>query len=139
VPTPDPALIDTDVASVLDRARLFRRVMPAGLARLVAGRPLALSVITLGEASYGALSRKWSARRTTEMLAFYADHFDIIELGRPVAIEYGRLRAASEALGRPVAGNDLWIAASATGNGPPLVTLNRRHFEPLTLHGLRLL
>jgi len=73
------------------------------------------------------------------MLAFYTDHFDAIELGRPVAIEYGRLRAASEALGRPVAGNDLWIAASATANGLPLVTLNRRHFEPLTLHGLHLL
>jgi predicted nucleic acid-binding protein len=33
----------------------------------------------------------------------------------------------------------LWIAASATANGLPLVTLNRRHFEPLTLHGLQLL
>jgi predicted nucleic acid-binding protein len=40
---------------------------------------------------------------------------------------------------QPLASNDLWIAASATANGLPLVTLNRRHFEPLTLHGLRLL
>jgi predicted nucleic acid-binding protein len=88
VSTPDPALLDTDVASVLYRARLFRRVVPAGLV---------------------------------------------------AAIDYGRLRAATEALGRPVASNDLWIAASATANGLPLVTLNRRHFEPLTLHGLRLL
>jgi len=75
VPTPDPALIDTDVASILYRARLFRHVMPTGLARVVADRPLAISVITLGEASYGALSRKWSSRRTAEMLAFYADSF----------------------------------------------------------------
>jgi predicted nucleic acid-binding protein len=43
------------------------------------------------------------------------------------------------ALGRPVPGNDLWIAVSAAANGLPLVTLNRWHFEPLTLHGLRLL
>jgi hypothetical protein len=50
----------------------------------------------------GALSRKWSPRRTTEMLAFYADSFGLIELGRTVAVEYGRLRAATEALGRPV-------------------------------------
>ena len=62
--TPDPALIDTDVASVLYRARLFERVVPAELALVVTGRPLAISVITLGEASYGALSRKWSPRRT---------------------------------------------------------------------------
>ena len=137
--TPDPALIDTDVASVLYRARLFKRVVPAGLARVVTDRPLAISVITLGEASYGALSRKWSARRTADLLAFYADSFGAIELGWAVAVEYGRLRAATEALGRPVASNDLWIAASATANGLPLVTLNRRHFEPLTLHGLSLL
>jgi predicted nucleic acid-binding protein len=139
VPTPDPALVDTDVASVLYRARLFRRVVPAGLVDAVAGRPLAISVITLGEASYGALRRKWSAQRTAEMLAFYTDSFGVIELGRAVAVEYGRLRAATEALGRPVASNDLWVAASATANGLPLVTLNRRHFEPLTLHSLRLL
>jgi hypothetical protein len=79
---------------------------------------------------------------------FYVDYYfgmltdpleGLVHLGWPPALEYGRLRAASEALGRPVAGNDLWIAASATANGLPLVTLNRRHFEPLTLHGLRLL
>ena len=46
--TPDPALLDTDVASVLYRARLFRRVVPAGLVGVVADRPLAISVITLG-------------------------------------------------------------------------------------------
>jgi predicted nucleic acid-binding protein len=56
-----------------------------------------------------------------------------------VAVEYGRLRAATEALGRPVPSNDLWIGASAMANGLPLITLNRRHFEPLTLHGLQLL
>lgn len=115
--TPDPALIDTDVASVLYRSRIFQRVVPAGLARVVADRSLAVSVITLGEASYGALSRKWSARRRAEMLAFYSGNFGVIEVGPGVAVEYGRLRAATEALGRPVASNDLWIAASATANG----------------------
>jgi hypothetical protein len=73
VSTPDPALIDTDVASVLYRGSLFERVAPGRLAGVVSDRPLAISVITL---------------------------------------------AAKEL---------------------PMVTLNRRHFEPLTLHGLRLL
>jgi len=139
VSTPEPALVDTDVASVLYRARLFRRMVPAGLVDVVADRPLVISVVTLGEASYGALSRKWSPRRTTEMLAFYTDSSGLIEFGRTVAVESGRLRATTEALGRPVPSNDLWTAASATANGLALVTLNRRHFEPLTLHVLRLL
>ena len=55
--TPDPALLDTDVASVLYRARLFQRVVPSGLVGLVAERTLAISVITLGEASYGGRYR----------------------------------------------------------------------------------
>jgi hypothetical protein len=55
---------------------------------------------------------------------------------RSSTVGSGRQR---EALGRPVPSNDLWIAASATANGLSLVTLNRRHFKPLTLHGLRLL
>jgi predicted nucleic acid-binding protein len=38
-----------------------------------------------------------------------------------------------------IADNDLWIAACATANGLPLATLNRRHFEPLTIFGLTLL
>ena len=64
------------------------------------------------------------------MLALYADNFGLIDLGRPLDVEYGRLRAATEGLGRPIPGNDLWNAASATSNGLPLITLNRRHFEP---------
>jgi hypothetical protein len=36
------------------------------------------------------------------MLAFYADNFGLIDLGRPVDVEYGRLRAATERLGRPI-------------------------------------
>ena len=63
----------------------------------------------------------------------------VLAVEEPVADEYGRLRAATEAVGRPVADNDLWIAASATAVDVALVTLNRRHFEPLALHGLTLL
>jgi predicted nucleic acid-binding protein len=87
VSTPDPALIDTDVASVLNRSRLFRRVVPAELAQVIAERSLAISVITLGEARYGALSRKWSAWRTAGMLEFYTEQFAVVELGQEAAAE----------------------------------------------------
>jgi predicted nucleic acid-binding protein len=55
------------------------------------------------------------------------------------AAEYGYLRASAEAVGRPIGDNGLWIAACASANGLPLVTLNRRHFEPLTIFGVTLL
>jgi predicted nucleic acid-binding protein len=66
--------------------------------------------------------------------------FDVVGLDDvDTAAEYGYLRASTEAVGQPISDNDLWIAASASANGLPLVTLNRRHFEPLTLFGVTLL
>ncbi len=73
------------------------------------------------------------------MLAFYEEMFDVIPGDKETAAEYGRLRASTEAVGRPIADNDLWIAACASANGLPLVTLNSRHFEPLTIFGVVLL
>jgi predicted nucleic acid-binding protein len=58
--------------------------------RVVTERSLAISAVTLGEATYGALWRKWSTRRTAEMLTFYANSFGVVEVDRDVAVEYGR-------------------------------------------------
>jgi tRNA(fMet)-specific endonuclease VapC len=133
------ALIDTDVASTLYRERYFDRRVPAALASTLASRRLAISLVTLGEAHYGARKRKWAPERSARMLGFYGGMFDIVPSDRDTAAEYGYLRASTEAVGRPIADNDLWIAACASANGLPLVTLNRRHFEPLTIFGVQLL
>jgi predicted nucleic acid-binding protein len=109
------------------------------LATTLASRRLAISLVTLGEAHYGARKRKWAVERSSRLLTFYGRSFDVIRPDHDTAAEYGYLRAGTEAVGRPIADNDLWIAACASANGLPLVTLNRRHFEPLTIFGLRLL
>jgi hypothetical protein len=70
------------------------------------------------------------------MLAFYADNFGLIDLGRPVDVEYGRLRAATEGLGRPIQqrpvdrriGDEQWPAAHHPE--PPALRAS-------PLHGLR--
>jgi predicted nucleic acid-binding protein len=135
-----PALVDTDVASTMYRERYFDRRVPAALANALANRGLAISLITLGEAHYGARKRKWSSDRTARMLSFYREMFDVVGVANEdTAAEYGYLRASTEAVGQPIADNDLWIAACASSNGLPLVTLNRRHFEPLTIFGVTLL
>ncbi len=136
----EPVLVDTDVASALYLERYYDRRVSASLAGTLATRRLAISLITLGEAHYGARKRKWGPPRTTRMLAFYQEMFDVVPLADDdTAAEYGYLRASTESVGQPIADNDLWIAACATANGLPLVTLNRRHFEPLTIFGLVLL
>jgi len=131
------ALVDTDVASTLFREYDYDRRLPAALEDRLASRRLAISLITLGEAHYGARKRKWGPRRSARMLAFYRQRFDLIGLDEEdTAAGYGYLRASTEAAGRPTADNDLWIAACAAANGLPLVTLNRRHFERLTIFGV---
>jgi predicted nucleic acid-binding protein len=140
VPEHDPVLVDTDVASALHLERYFGRRVPASLAVSLATRQLAVSLITLGEAHYGARKRKWGPPQTSHMLAFYQEMFDVVSLDDEIiAAEYGDLRASTESVGRPIADNDLWIAACASANGLPMATLNRRHFEPLTIFGLTLL
>jgi predicted nucleic acid-binding protein len=136
---PDDALVDTDVASTLYRERLFIGRVPNEVVPAIQDRHLFVSAVTLGEALFGAMRRKWSVGRTTRLRDFYDSRFAVVAVDGDVSEEYARLRTATEALGRPVADNDLWIAATATANGLPIVTLNRRHFEPLTLHGLTLL
>ena len=136
----EPALVDTDVASALYIERYFDRRVPGPLAETLANRRLAISLTTLGEAHYGARKRKWHPERTGRLLGFYREMFDILGIAdEDTAAEYGYLRASTEALGQPIASNDLWIAACASANGLPLITLNRRHFEPLTIFGLTLL
>jgi tRNA(fMet)-specific endonuclease VapC len=136
----DPvAVVDTDVASALFRQHYLGRPLKAALSAVVQRyRPL-ISVITLGEARYGMAKGKWGAERARRLVEFYHRAFVVLPVEEDVADEYGRLRAATEAVGRPVADNDLWIAATATAVDVALVTLNRRHFEPLALHGLALL
>jgi predicted nucleic acid-binding protein len=53
--------------------------------------------------------------------------------------EWGRLRAMTEVDGRPVPANHCWIAACCTPNQLPLLTRNRKDFDPLAAHGLTLL
>lgn len=55
----EPALVDTDVASAIYRERYFDRRVPGPLAETVANRRLAISLITLGKAHYGARTVPW--------------------------------------------------------------------------------
>lgn len=135
----DTVILDTDAASGLYRHRYLGRPLDARLAVLTVQHQLVISAITLGEASYGMNRAKWGPVRVQRLLSFYEHIFTLAPVDHATAHEYGRLRAATEAVGNPVADNDLWIAATATAVDLPLLTRNRRHFEPLALHGLRLL
>ena len=47
----------------------------------------------------------------------------------PADSEYGGIRAALEAAGKPIGGNDLLIAAHAAATGATIVTANAGEFK----------
>jgi len=47
----------------------------------------------------------------------------------PADAEYGGIRAALEAAGKPIGGNDLLIAAHAHATGATIVTANTDEFK----------
>jgi tRNA(fMet)-specific endonuclease VapC len=53
----------------------------------------------------------------------------VVHLPEEAATAYGEIRAAMEARGEMIAGNDLWIAAHAKSAGLTLITHNEREFK----------
>jgi tRNA(fMet)-specific endonuclease VapC len=88
----------------------------------------ALSVITYGELRYGA-ERSQQRTHALESLARLVSLLSVLPLPEEAASTYGEIRAALEAHGEMIGGNDLWIAAHAKSAGIILVTNNESEFK----------
>jgi len=87
-----------------------------------------LSVVTYGELLFGA-ERSQQRTRALETLARLISLLPVLPLPAAAAEAYGEIRAALEARGKMIGGNDLWIAAHAKYAGLTLVTNNEREFR----------
>ncbi|HKQ84511.1 MAG TPA: type II toxin-antitoxin system VapC family toxin [Steroidobacteraceae bacterium] len=87
-----------------------------------------LSVVTYGELRFGA-SKSNRRDQVLHDLEELTSLLPVQPLPVTAAAEYGRLRFELEAEGRPIGGNDLWIAAHASAEGLTLVTNNLREFK----------
>jgi tRNA(fMet)-specific endonuclease VapC len=87
-----------------------------------------LSVITYGELHYGA-QRSQQRTRALESLGRLVSLLPVVPLPWEATTAYGEIRAALEARGEMIGGNDLWIAAHAKAAGLTLVTNNEREFK----------
>lgn len=87
-----------------------------------------LSIITYGELRYGA-----AKSQQHETVLHHLDELISLLPVQPLpvsaAAHYGVVRAQLEAKGRPIGGNDLWIAAHALAEGLTLVTNNTKEFS----------
>ena len=87
-----------------------------------------VSIVVLGELEWGS----WLSDRMEQSFAAVRDFVagvQVVELDADVARQYGRLRAHLRSIGRPIAPNDLWIAAHALALDMPLITHNLCEFR----------
>ncbi len=98
---------------------------------------LAVSVITIGELRAGVLAARDLATRDLRLATLTAAlALDPIPVDADVAAAWARLRVALRDLGRRMAVNDSWIAATAIALDVPLVTQDDGHVD---IPGLRVI
>jgi toxin FitB len=127
-------VLDTDISSLM-----WRGAMPWQLDRQLLGLNAAVTFVTLGEALTGAYNARWTARQRDGIQAFYEHTFSRLSWKAQIPEAYGFLRGQAAAAGYTLGQNDCWIAACCVSHGLPLLTRNRKHFEPLEPLGLVLL
>jgi len=127
-------LLDTSIARPVfeQDERVIRRLAGLGSANRVY-----TSVVTEGELLFGVARlsgrrRDALSQRVTEFLRHLTD---VIAITRGVASVYAAVRRELEVLGRPIPGNDLWIAAVALNSDFTLVA-HDKDFEGIP--GLRM-
>jgi predicted nucleic acid-binding protein len=129
-----PAVLDTDVASLL-----HRRKLTGPLATRLTGREPLITFVTYGELTKWAEIRRWGARRRGE-LAGWLSGIPVLSGDEAAAVIWGRLSAAAIHRGRPRPVNDMWVAACCLVYEVPLATLNLKDYEDFKEHhGLRIL
>ena len=123
-------LIDTSVFMAVehDRRRLADLIEPE--------TRYALSVVTAAELLHGVHRDSGStAQRRAAFVEGLLASFGVIPVDLAVGRAYARASAELAALGRPVDGNDLWVAATALAHGFEVLALGG-DFEGIP--GLRL-
>lgn len=123
-----PAVLDTDVASLL-----HRRKLTGPLATRLIGREPLITFVTYGELTKWAEIRHWGARRREE-LAGWISGVPVLSGDESVAGIWGRLSAAAIRRGRPRPVNDMWVAACCLAYEVPLATLNLKDYEDFKEH-----
>jgi tRNA(fMet)-specific endonuclease VapC len=84
------------------------------------------SIIVAAELRFGVEKR--GSRKLATRVADALDVLEVLPLESPADTVYGVIRASLERNGRPIAANDLLIAAHAISLGYTLVTDNERDF-----------
>lgn len=121
-------VVDTDVVSYLFRNNPIAQQYQQHLM----GKLPVISFMTLAEIRFGMLQAQaaWGAARTARMERFLK-RFVLFTCDSDLCTVWAQVVDSERKQGRIISTQDAWIAATAILNRVPLVTHNRRHFEPV--------
>jgi len=126
-------VVDTDVASLIYNGRL-----PAHVDQFFYRYVLLVTPVTFGEAVKGAYQGGWTRGELFDLLQYYESMFELLPWHEATPMVYGMLAGLARRRGITVGDNDGWISAWCLAHQVPLLTMNRRDFEPLEPFGLTL-
>jgi len=118
-----PAVVDTDVVSFLFKGHSLAPAYQA----ILAGRPLAVSLITLAEIEYGMEVKNWGGSRRDLMRRFLTRFTPLLPDSETARL-WAWIKSACKKSGRPITFADAWIAAAAIQLNVPLVTHNANDY-----------
>ena len=90
---------------------------------ILAGKPLAVSLITIAEIEYGMEVKNWGTNRRALMGRFLGRFTPLLPDDETARL-WARVKSGCEKKGRPITFADAWIAAAALQWNAPLVTHN---------------
>jgi tRNA(fMet)-specific endonuclease VapC len=117
-------MLDTNIISDLIRnpqGKAAKRIAKVGEDNICT------SIIVAAELRYGCA--KSGSERLLKAVEDLLDEITVLPLDVPADTEYGGIRAALEAAGKPIGSNDLLIAAHAYTTGATIVTANVDEFK----------
>ena len=117
-------MLDTNIISDLIRnpqGKAAKRIAKVGEDNICT------SIIVAAELRYGCA--KCGSERLLKAVEDLLDEITVLPLDVPADTEYGGIRAALEAAGKPIGSNDLLIAAHAYATGATIVTANIGEFK----------
>lgn len=103
------------------------------MAKLLAGRPLVITFVTLGELTRWVEQRQWGPHRR-DMLNRWLTGKYVLHSNHDVARTWGTISAYASRRGRPRPTNDSWVAACCLAYDLPLATRNVKDYEDFVEH-----
>jgi tRNA(fMet)-specific endonuclease VapC len=117
-------MLDTNIISDLIRnpqGKAAKRIAKVGEGNICT------SIIVAAELRYGCA--KSGSERLLKAVEDLLEEISVLPFDVPADTEYGGIRSALEAAGKPIGSNDLLIAAHAAATGTTIVTANAGEFK----------